>query len=270
MVTGMYPSTLLAATRPPARTAILALLLCGCTQSERFGANDSVEAEVRGARDTIVRIDTVIRIDTVMRIDTVVALGSHAGLPDEPARRGQDVTPVDLAYLRSRKLLVPVAGVSAAKIPPSFDDMRGARRHNALDILAPRGTPVVSADDGTIAKIDTSAGGGLSLYIAGPAERFIFYYAHLDSYRRGIAEGMRVGKGDTIGYVGTTGNAPPNTPHLHFAIALADEDHRWWKGTPLDPLPLLRIAEDPSKGPVAIGDSGSILQRPLRTRRRHP
>jgi len=80
---------------------------------------------------------------------------------------------------------------------------------------------------------------------------------------------MRVDKGDTIGYVGTTGNAPANTPHLHFAIALADEDKRWWKGTPLDPLPLLRLAEDPSRGPVAIGDSGSILQRPLRVRR-HP
>ncbi len=118
--------------------------------------------------------------------------------------------------------------------------MRGQRRHNAVDILAPRGTPVRSADDGTVAKIDTSAGGGLSIYIVGPRERFIFYYAHLDRYRDGIAEGMRVRKGETIGYVGTTGNAPPTVPHLHFAIALADEDKRWWSGTPLDPLPLLR------------------------------
>jgi murein DD-endopeptidase MepM/ murein hydrolase activator NlpD len=249
--------------------AIVALALCACTQSERFGG-DSAAAPASGAGDTRLRVDTIIRIDTVVLIDTVVALGGSAAPADEPRRRGQDVTPEDLAYLRSRKLIVPVAGISAAKIPPSFDEMRGARRHDALDILAPRGTPVLSADDGTVAKIDTSAGGGLSLYIAGPRERFIFYYAHLDSYRRGIAEGMRVDKGDTIGYVGTTGNAPANTPHLHFAIALADEDKRWWKGTPLDPLPLLRLAEDPSRGPVAIGDSGSILQRPLRARRRHP
>jgi murein DD-endopeptidase MepM/ murein hydrolase activator NlpD len=202
-----------------------------------------------------------------MRIDTVVALGGAPDSIEEPRRRGQDVTPQDLTYLRSRKLIVPVAGISAARIPPSFNDMRGARHHNALDILAPRGTPVLSADDGTVAKIDTSEGGGLSLYIAGPRERFIFYYAHLDSYRRGIAEGMRVAQGDIIGYVGTTGNAPANTPHLHFAIALADEDHRWWKGTPLDPLPLLVLSEDPSRGPVAIGERGSILQRPVRVRR---
>jgi murein DD-endopeptidase MepM/ murein hydrolase activator NlpD len=250
------------------RAALLTLLITACTQTERF-RDDSADAAVSGAGDTALRIDTTMRIDTTLSIDTVVALGSHAGGNDEPARRGQDVTPEDLAYLRARKLIVPVAGIFAARIPPSFDEMRGARRHNALDILAPRGTPVLSADDGSVAKIDTSAGGGLSLYVAGPAERFIFYYAHLDSYRRGIAEGMRVQKGDTIGYVGTTGNAPANTPHLHFAIALADEDHRWWKGTPLDPLPLLRLAEDPSTGPVAIGERGSILQRPAR-RVRHP
>jgi len=151
------------------------------------------------------------------------------------------VTDQDLLYLRSRQIIVPVAGVSAAGISSSFDEVRGGtRKHNAIDILAPRGTPVLSADDGTLAKIDTSAGGGLSLYVADPRERFIYYYAHLDGFRRGLREGMSLSKGDTIGFVGTTGNAPPNTPHLHFAIALADEDRRWWKGTPLDPLPLLR------------------------------
>lgn len=251
--------------------AIASLGLPACTQTERY-RDDSADATASSARGADsarsgMRVDTVIRIDTVVRIDTLYALG-RAEPADEPPRRGQDVTPEDLAYLRSRKLIVPVAGVSAAKIPSSFDEMRGARHHNALDILAPRGTPVLSADDGTVAKIDTSDGGGLSLYIAGPRDRFIFYYAHLDAYRRGIAEGMRVEKGDTIGYVGTTGNAPANTPHLHFAIALADEDKRWWKGTPLDPLPLLRLAEDPSKAPVAIGERGSILQRPARVR--HP
>ena len=250
------------------RCVALAVVLAACTQTERFSRDSADAAPVAGG-DTAPRVDTIVRVDTVILVDTVVALG-RADSIEEPRRRGQDVTAEDLAYLRSRKLIVPVAGIRAATIPPSFDDMRGARRHNALDILAPRGTPVLSADAGTVAKIDTSAGGGLSLYIAGPRERFIFYYAHLNAYRRGIAEGMRIAKGDTIGYVGTTGNAPANTPHLHFAIALADEDKRWWAGTPLDPLPLLRTAEDPSRGPVAIGDSGSILQRPLRLRRRHP
>ena len=254
------------------RHASLRLVMIGatavaCTQSERFGG-DSARARVARTGDTLVRVDTVVRTDTVILVDTVVAMGPAAEAIEEPRRRGQDVTPEDLAYLRSRKLIVPVAGIPAMAIPSSFDDMRGARRHNAIDILAPRGTPVVSADDGTVAKIDTSAGGGLSLYVAGPRERFIYYYAHLDSYRRGIAEGMRIEKGDTIGFVGTTGNAPANTPHLHFAIALADEDSRWWKGTPLDPLPLLRATAGLARGPVAIGDSGSILQRPIRVRRR--
>jgi hypothetical protein len=257
--------------RHPARYLAFTLALGACMQTERFDRDsaDAAPATVAGA-DTVFRVDTVLQIDTVLRIDTVVALGSRDEPAEEPRRRGQDVTPEDLAYLRSRKLIMPVAGISAAAVPPSFDDMRGARRHNAIDILAPRGTPVVSADDGVVAKIDTSAGGGLSLYISGPRERFIFYYAHLDSYRRGIAEGMRIEKGDTIGYVGTTGNAPANTPHLHFAIALADEDDRWWKGTPLDPLPLLRHAEGLARAPVAIGEPGSILQRPARVRPRHP
>jgi murein DD-endopeptidase MepM/ murein hydrolase activator NlpD len=222
-------------------------------QTERFAA-DSQAAAQPGAQpaagDTVYRVDTVMRIDTVFVIDTVVALGpppagAVAPAPAEnPAGGEQPVTEDDLRYLRSRDLIVPVAGISAAAIPSSFADKRGSRQHNAIDILAPRGTPVLAADAGTLAKIDTSAGGGLSLYIAGPQERFIYYYAHLDAYRRGIREGMRVSKGDTIGYVGTTGNAPANTPHLHFAIARADRDKRWWKGTPLDPLPLLRAAND--------------------------
>ena len=229
-------------------------------QTERFAADSqrasedpasdsagSAAARAAGAGpDTVYRVDTVVRVDTVFVVDTVVALGSpsvRAVSPapaESPAGGAAPVTADDLRWLRARRLIVPVAGVSVTKIPASFADKRGTRQHNAIDILAPRGTPVLSADEGVVAKIDTSAGGGLSLYIAGPGERFIFYYAHLDAYRRGIKEGMRIAKGDTIGYVGTTGNAPPNTPHLHFAIARADRDKRWWRGTPIDPLPLLR------------------------------
>ena len=243
------------------RALLAALVLLGaCTQAERHAA-DSIQAARAAAMesttasppggsgvptDTVYRVDTVVRVDTVFRVDTVVALGTPsnrslaAAPPESPAGGELPVTADDLRWLRARNLIVPVAGIRAATIPSSFSDKRGTRQHNAIDILAPRGTPVLSADEGVVAKIDTSDGGGLSLYVAGPGERFIFYYAHLDAYRRGITEGMRVAKGDTIGYVGTTGNAPPNTPHLHFAIARADRDKRWWKGTPLDPLPLLR------------------------------
>ena len=242
----------------PRALIVAALFFVGCTQAERHAADSLEEARstagdtttgsavARRAPDTVYRVDTVVRVDTVFRVDTVVAMGTPssravaAAPPESPAGGEVAVTPDDLRWLRARNLIVPVSGVDPAKIPSSFADKRGTRQHNAIDILAPRGTPVLSADDGVVAKIDTSAGGGLSLYLAGPGDRFIFYYAHLDAYRRGIAEGMRVAKGDTIGYVGTTGNAPPNTPHLHFAIARADRDKRWWKGTPLDPLPLLR------------------------------
>ena len=249
--------------RRPLLAVLPALALGACTQAERHAADSIREARAAvdsagpsagsvskagiagGVPDTVYRVDTVVRVDTVFVVDTVVALGSPsaravAPAPAEsPTGGALPVTAEDLRWLRARNLIVPVAGVSAAKIPSSFTDKRGSRQHNAIDILAPRGTPVLSADDGVVAKIDTSEGGGLSLYIAGPQERFIFYYAHLDSYRRGITEGMRVAKGDTVGFVGTTGNAPANTPHLHFAIARADRDKRWWKGTPLDPLPLL-------------------------------
>ena len=240
----------------PLAIGFASLLVAGCTHAERYNAisgdSQGVDSATHtGSRpnstpDGLHRVDTVVRVDTVFRVDTVVALGSPSAAAvspapaENPAGGAVPVTADDLRWLRARDLIVPVAGVSAAKIPSSFTDKRGTRQHNAIDILAPRGTPVLSADDGVVAKIDTSAGGGLSLYVAGPGERFIFYYAHLDAYRRGIAEGMRVAKGDTLGYVGTTGNAPANTPHLHFAIARADRDKRWWRGTPLDPLPLLR------------------------------
>jgi peptidoglycan LD-endopeptidase LytH len=98
---------------------------------------------------------------------------------------------------------------------------------------------VLSVDYGHIARIDTSDRGGLSLYATDPSGRFVYYYAHLDRYRAGLHDGMALGRGDTIGFVGTTGNAPPNTPHLHFAINRLDDPRRWWDGTPIDPRPLL-------------------------------
>lgn len=154
------------------------------------------------------------------------------------------VSPEDLAYLRERELLVPVAGVRAARITGTFDDDRsGGRTHHATDILAPRGTPVLAADEGRVWKMRSNALGGITIYAVDPLERFVFYYAHLDHYREGLAEGAAVQKGDTLGYVGTTGNAPPNVPHLHFQVARLGADKRWWAGTPVDALLFLRAAD---------------------------
>jgi murein DD-endopeptidase MepM/ murein hydrolase activator NlpD len=147
------------------------------------------------------------------------------------------VTPSDLADLRAHSLVIPVVGTKADKLFDSFDDRRGGtRRHEAIDIMAPRGTAVLAADAGTVLKFHNSAAGGLTIYIADLTQRFIMLYAHLDRYRPGLTEGMTVKKGEIIGYVGSTGNASPTAPHLHFAIARSDNPKEWWKGTPLNPF----------------------------------
>lgn len=157
-----------------------------------------------------------------------------------PARGAVVVAEGDLVALRARRLLVPVAGVRAENLVGSFHDARGGRVHEALDIAAARGTPVLAADDGTVLKLFTSRAGGLTIYLADPSRKFIYYYAHLDAYAPALREGQAVAKGHQIGTVGTSGNAPPNTPHLHFAILRNDDMTKWWTGAPLDPYAVLR------------------------------
>lgn len=142
--------------------------------------------------------------------------------------------------LADRDLEVPVEGIKPDQLVRSFSDARGERHHEALDILAPAGTPVRAAEDGTIARLFLSKAGGITIYQFDPGERFCYYYAHLQRYADGLREGQRVRKGDVIGYVGTTGNAPKNTPHLHFAILRLTSDRHWWEGTPIDPYDVLR------------------------------
>jgi murein DD-endopeptidase MepM/ murein hydrolase activator NlpD len=151
----------------------------------------------------------------------------------------------DIEDLRSRSLAIPVRGLDAEDLVSSFDDARGAsRRHEAIDILAPRGTDVLAVEDGTVAKLFTSVTGGLTIYQYEPSARFVYYYAHLDAYAPGLKEGDSLRKGDVIGRVGTTGNAPESTPHLHFAISKLDPDRRWWGGTALDPYLVWRDPSD--------------------------
>jgi len=168
----------------------------------------------------------------------------HPTVPPPPATLGAS----DMTYLRERQLAVPVAGVRARDIRSTFEDGRGDHVHEAVDILAPRGTPVLSADDGRVWKIRSNSLGGLTVYATDPEERFVYYYAHLDGYRRGLTEGQLLTRGDTLGYVGTTGNAPPDTPHLHFQVARIGPDRKWWTGTPVDPTPVLHDAADVDAG----------------------
>jgi len=136
-------------------------------------------------------------------------------------------------------LIVPVAGVERSAIHDMFNEVRGNRRHEAVDIMAPRGTPVVAADDGTVKKLFTSVPGGITVYEFDPSQRFCYYYAHLDRYADGLHEGQPLHRGEVLGYVGSTGNAAENAPHLHFAVIRLDADKRWWKGTYINPYPLL-------------------------------
>lgn len=148
----------------------------------------------------------------------------------------------EVIYLRSRLVIVPVAGVSPEQIPESYMAKRGSRTHNAIDILAPRGTPVLSADEGRILKLRSNATGGITIYSTDPSGRLVYYYAHLDRYRDGLTEGMPLARGDTIGYVGTTGNAPPGVPHLHFQVTVMHDGGKYWTGTPVDPRPFTKLS----------------------------
>lgn len=134
---------------------------------------------------------------------------------------------------------MPIDGVSPETLKGGFYETRGGHPHEAVDILAPRNTPVRAVDDGTIAKIFYSkGGGGNTIYQFDPSGRYAYYYAHLERYAEGLKEGEAITAGQVIGYVGTSGNAPPNTPHLHFAVFELGPERRWWQGRAIDPYPL--------------------------------
>ena len=228
-----------------AAIAVGAAVKTGFIQVRRTtAANDSSSIVVRtGAGDVAfpTKRDSTLRPPSrqpppaprELASDTLVAT------PEPTDSNAVRPTPAELARLAG-EMIVPVAGVRPVDLLDTFDEPRGTRRHNALDIPAPRGTPVVSAAPGRVLRLFTSQAGGLMVYASDPTDRFVLMYGHLDSYARGIADGMPLARGDTIGFVGTTGNAPPNLPHLHFAIARTSNVARWWTGTPVDPRPLLR------------------------------
>jgi murein DD-endopeptidase MepM/ murein hydrolase activator NlpD len=146
----------------------------------------------------------------------------------------------DASYLLSRRIFVPVAGADMSKVEDSFYEPRdGGRTHRAIDILAPRGTPILSADDGKILRMTTSALGGISMYTVDTENRLVYYYAHMDHYNDAMSPGRTIARGDTLGYVGTTGNAPKDTPHLHFQVMRWPADGKYWNGDPIDPYAAL-------------------------------
>ena len=147
--------------------------------------------------------------------------------------------------LLARGLTFPVRGIDLSKIADSFTDARGATRiHNAMDIMAPRGTPVVAVDAGTVNRLGNGGAGGITVYQLDAGGRYGFYYAHLDRLAPGLAVGKTLRRGEVIGYVGTTGNAPSSAPHLHFAIYEVGEGRKRWGERPINPYPLWKQAAD--------------------------
>jgi murein DD-endopeptidase MepM/ murein hydrolase activator NlpD len=176
----------------------------------------------------------------------VIAPAADAGVEHGPvATTGTSEPPAPIPAtaesVEDRDLEIPVQGVEDDELYDSFNDARGSSRaHEAIDILASRGTPVVAVEDGRIQRLFSSKAGGLTIYQFDPSEAYCYYYAHLDSYATKLREGMQVKKGDVIGYVGSTGNASKDAPHLHFAIFRLTNEKQWWKGDPINPYPILR------------------------------
>jgi murein DD-endopeptidase MepM/ murein hydrolase activator NlpD len=165
---------------------------------------------------------------------------------------GPPIVPPELAAppppdLMARDLVFPVRGIDPASLADTFTEPRGASRvHNAVDIMAPRGTPVLAVADGTVTRTGSGGAGGTAVYQIDDTGRYAFYYAHLDRLAPGIREGRAVKAGEVLGYVGTSGNAPPNAPHLHFAVYAVGGSPGG--GRPINPFPLWRRAAAAARG----------------------
>jgi murein DD-endopeptidase MepM/ murein hydrolase activator NlpD len=144
------------------------------------------------------------------------------------------------SFVGTMDLIIPVAGVRPEQLIDTFDEARSEGRvHDAIDIMAPAGTPVLAASDGRILKLFQSERGGTTIYQLSPDQKMVFYYAHLAGYADGLIEGSVVRRGDVIAYVGDTGNAGAGNYHLHFSIAIVSDPKRYWEGTNINPYPLL-------------------------------
>lgn len=174
---------------------------------------------------------------TLVRCSPTAEPEQEAAAPESPSPGAVETLPIAVG---PSGLAIPVAGVPALALVNTFDQARGENRvHDAIDIMAPRGTPVLAAADGRVEKLFESELGGHTIYVRSPDGRFVAYYAHLDTYRPGLAEGQAVRQGEAIATVGSTGNASPEAPHLHFEVKAMAPGEAWHEGRALNPYPLL-------------------------------
>ena len=182
------------------------------------------------------RLGWTILVVIVLALSAFVAM-----LGGETGRRGPSNRSVELPAGPTGSMLLPVAGIAREQLVDTWGEARGGgtRVHNAIDIAAPGGTPVVAALPGLVEKLFRSEAGGITAYVRSHDGRISSYYAHLAGYAPGLAEGQRVKAGDPIGFVGDTGNAGAGNTHLHFAISRMRPGDRWYQGEPVNPYPLL-------------------------------
>jgi hypothetical protein len=234
---------------------LLVLLLAACTGSparDALPTNDTTGRDARVVSDTLAPASSPIG-DLTLPIDTMAL--------EQP-----DMVPGDsldeALQLFGAGLVIPVQGVALSELRDSYGDPRTGHAHEALDILAPRGTPVLSAANGRLMKLFTSVPGGTMIYAADTSDRFILMYGHLDRYADGLVEGMALTRGQVIGYVGSTGDAAQSAPHLHFALARGRPSIAWWKGDAVNPYPLL----------LHLGPGGSdvLIESPRFRQAAHP
>lgn len=160
--------------------------------------------------------------------------------PESATAARAERSATEIEVLRDMDLMVPVVGITPAQIPDTYWSKRdGGRLHRAADIMAAKGTPVVSPVEGTVLRVGRNTTGGIVVYTTDTDRRFVFYHAHLERVADGLADGATLRQGDVLGYVGTTGNAPPNAPHLHFQVMRMPADGRYWEGMPVDARPYL-------------------------------
>jgi murein DD-endopeptidase MepM/ murein hydrolase activator NlpD len=192
------------------------------------------------------RLTTIVITATVTSAAWIVAGGTLGGVMPRLEAEGAAAPPPAAqesgAPAVTEALMIPVEGVTAAKLRDTFSESRarGSRVHEAIDIMASRGTPVIAAAPGTVEKLFLSKAGGNTIYLRSQDRGTIHYYAHLDRYEAGLKEGQRIARGQRLGTVGSTGNASPSAPHLHFAILRTTPDAEWWEpSTAINPYPLL-------------------------------
>lgn len=175
--------------------------------------------------------------DSWLRVYGPPQPASSIAKPPEPHEPFEPHEPLEPFEPRIR---LPLDGADLESLKGDFAEAREGHPHEAVDMLAPRNTPVHAVSDGRIAKLFTSKAGGLTIYQFDPSERFCYYYAHLERYAAGLKDGDRVTEGQVIGYVGTSGNAPRDTPHLHFAIFELGPAKHWWEGKAIDPYEVFK------------------------------